>query len=379
MGFFDKMFFRKPKKSQESLYYNTGSVNSYNKQLNIEDNTYNSDIYAVTDLVSKHISALPIKVDSKNTDLYYLDKILNKAANKYLSSYDLWTSVMTECMINGQSFVEIVRGIDGKILCLEKLPYGNVTCTTNDDNTFIEYIVKKCDENNVTDTYVYDNTEILHFKYHPNFDDGGLISDSPLVSVIKEIETDDAISENIKKFIKTGLAYNILNHEKIGTSLTPDSKKALSKMFNDSILFDDLFVLDGTQKFESVNHADKLKAMLDADTVFVKAVSKVYGIPLQFLGQEQANSSNAELNKQLATALKNYIHIITKELQFKLNLIFEDDINVVGDVTSLMTDKDEESKMKLENKKLILEMVKAGMLTKEEALIEIDKINKGEI
>ena len=121
----------------------------------------NSDVFTAIDIISKDIASTSIRFNDADN---YLDedkkilKLLNKRPNPYLDSWHFKYIIVANMLLNGNSYVEIVRDDKGNPIELYHMQNKAVSIQQVDDKIKYDYI----DE---VDGHVrFDTDDVLHFR-----------------------------------------------------------------------------------------------------------------------------------------------------------------------------------------------------------------------
>lgn len=141
----------------------------------------NSDVFTAIDIIAKDIASTSIKFN--DTDSYLEDdkkilKLLNKRPNPYLDAWHFKYIIVANMLLNGNSYIEIVRDKNNTPIELYHMQNSAVSIEQVDDKIKYNYI----DE---VDGHVQLDTEdVLHFRM---FTLDGFNGYSPLFALANEI------------------------------------------------------------------------------------------------------------------------------------------------------------------------------------------------
>jgi HK97 family phage portal protein len=156
-------------------------------------------IYGIVRKIANTSSVVSIKVVDGNGDAmidHPLKRLLQRP-NPYLSEYGFWYSVIAGLLIDGVVYYEKQRNAGGMVIALWPLPANRVRPIVN--KTSVE-AYEVYDDNGTRQ--VLPAQDVLRFK---TYDPRGLLAQaSPCDVALSLIETDSALTEIIKTFLREG-------------------------------------------------------------------------------------------------------------------------------------------------------------------------------
>lgn len=261
----------------------------------------NPDVYSAVSTISNTVASCPF---ISNTAL--ISKMLNNPdVNNIRSGFNFWSSVLTNLLINGNSFCLIENG--GHAL---KFVENNQMTVTTDTNT-----------GNVRYTYQPDpstraqnvpSQQILHFKI---LSLDGIAGISPLYSLRDSLDLQTIGTQTLKDVFQSGI-HGMLNVSK--TDLSDSAKENLRQNFQ-KIASSGVGVSDDSIKFEQISVDEGLLKAIQTNNLASEKVASVFGLPSEFLGVENAHSSVSQsLKAMFLGSLTPYFEAIESELDNKL-------------------------------------------------------------
>ena len=158
----------------------------------------NSDVFTAIDIISKDIASTSIQFNDKDS---YLDddkkilKLLNRRPNPYLDAWHFKYIIVANMLLNGNSYVEIVRDDKGQPIELYHMQNNAVSIEQIDDKIKYNYIDER-------DGHVrFDTEDVLHFRM---FSMDGFNGYSPLFALANEIGISMGSKKFLDEFFKNG-------------------------------------------------------------------------------------------------------------------------------------------------------------------------------
>lgn len=298
----------------------------------------NSDLYAVTNLISSDIASM----QWHNTGP--LNEPLIRP-NSYTNSFNFWQSVVAKMLLYGNSYVLIQRDGD-TVVGFEQLQEDQVeSVMIAEGNNNLTYLVSFNDDR--PSTY-YEPHEILHFKL---LSVGSNINDqyfgkSPLLSLAPEIGLTSLSNELAKSALQNAINPSVLITIP-EAQLDKEVKNSIRDGFVESTTGDNYgkpIVVDSSAKLETLGISPEISKLLTNLNFTRDQVSKAFGIPSSFLeGSGDAQSSLQMTQSVYASALDRYKNAIQSELQLKLGVPVTLSTNITDDAfisrLTTLTDK----------------------------------------
>lgn len=246
----------------------------------------NSDIFTAIDIISKDIASTSIKFNDRDS---YLDadkkilKLLNKRPNPYLDAWHFKYIIVANMLLNGNSYVEIVRNEKGEPIELYHMQNSATSIQQVDDKIKYHYI----DE---LDGHVQlDVEDVLHFRM---FSLDGFNGYSPLFSLANEIGISMGSKRFLDDFFKNGgTSTAVLKY--IDGRYSDEELIEIKKNFENSQLKNNngLVMLDDTMDFKRLEVPTEVLNFLNSYKFSTQQVAKAFGLPMSKLGIETVNTS----------------------------------------------------------------------------------------
>lgn len=281
----------------------------------------NSDIFTAvstlaSDIASSPISVLTNSVEDESEDLY---KLLNERPNSYYSGFSLKYITVANALLNGQSFIEIMRDRHGNPIELIALRNSEVRIDQPKDLNEIVYYHNPIKSKTNSSERMIPADNILHIKF---FTLDGITGRSPLESLKYEIESQEAGKKLYIDFFKKGtLPGGVLKLSKaaVNDGSREKARENFEKAYSGTNNQQRVLVLDETMSFEQLQINTEVLNIVNNYSHGTKQIAKAFGLPPHKLGIEQVNTSLEQANLDyLTNTLSNYFAAIAAELNFKL-------------------------------------------------------------
>lgn len=246
----------------------------------------NSDVFTAIDIISKDIASTSIQFNDKDN---YLDddkkilKLLNKRPNPYLDAWHFKYIIVANMLLNGNSYVEIVRDDKGQPIELYHMQNSAVSIEQIDDKIKYNYIDER-------DGHVrFDTEDVLHFRM---FSVDGFNGYSPLFALANEIGISMGSKKFLDEFFKNGgTSTAILKYE--DGRYSDEELEIIRQNFENSQLKNNngLVMLDDTMTFDRLKVPTEVLNFLNSYKFSTQQVAKAFGLPLSKLGIETVNTS----------------------------------------------------------------------------------------
>ncbi|MDT0859930.1 phage portal protein [Staphylococcus pseudintermedius] len=246
----------------------------------------NSDVFTAIDIISKDIASTSIKFNDPES---YLDddkkilKLLNKRPNPYLDAWHFKYIIVANMLLNGNSYVEIVRNEYGEPIELYHMQNSAVSLEQIDDQIKYNYIDEKSGH------VRFDTDDVLHFRM---FSLDGFNGYSPLFALSNEVGISMGSKKFLDEFFKNGgTSTSILKYEDGRYS---DEELALIRQnFENSQSRNNngLVMLDDTMSFDRLKVPTEVLNFLNSYKFSTQQVAKAFGLPVSKLGIETVNTS----------------------------------------------------------------------------------------
>lgn len=274
----------------------------------------NSDLYAVTSLISADIAGAPFKGNSPFIEL------LNQPSTK-VSSYNHWQTYLLNVLLNGNGIMLIKRKPDGTPVELINVPTSSVVIDLDDVTGEITYKVNSFAG---LQSGTYPASDVIHTRimaYGSNPLDN-LLGHSPLESLSTELQQ-QAVSNRLSlATIRNAInPATVLKLPEAG-QMTDEAKEAVRKSFESANSGDNsgrTIILDETANLSSISiNADVAKYLSQLDWGRTQ-IAKAFGIPDSYLnGSGDQQSSLHMISALYVNGLNKYIEPMLSELNMKL-------------------------------------------------------------
>lgn len=274
----------------------------------------NSDLYAVTSLISSDIAGASFKGNSAYTEL------LNNPS-KTVPSYNVWQTYLLNVLLNGNGIMIIERDSKGLATELVNVPTQSVVIDLDEQTGQVTYKVNSFVG---LASGVYKDSDVIHTRimaYGSNQLDN-LLGHSPLESLSTELKQ-QAISNKLSLATITN-AINpatVLKLPEAGL-MTDEAKESVRKNFEQANSGDNAgrtIILDETANLSSISiNTDVAKYLSQLDWGRTQ-IAKAFGIPDSYLnGNGDQQSSLQMITALYVNGLNKYIEPMLSEINKKL-------------------------------------------------------------
>lgn len=260
----------------------------------------NPDVYSAVSTISNTVASCPF---ISSTPL--ISKMLNNPdVDNVRSGFNFWSSVLTNLLINGNSFALIEN--NGHALKFVENNQMTVTIDTNTGQVHYYY------SPNTQTTQEIAPSNILHFKI---LSTNGVCGISPLHALKDSLDLQSIGTQTLKDVFQSGV-HGMLSVSK--TDLSDEAKENLRQNFQ-KIASTGIGVSDDSIKFEQISIDEGLLKSIQVNNLSSEKVASVFGLPSEFLGVENAHSSVSQsLKTMFLNSLTPYFEAIQSELNNKL-------------------------------------------------------------
>lgn len=269
----------------------------------------NSDIFSAIRKIAGDIADTPLLYDDKSSQLgIKLDTLLNKAPNSNMNAWSFWFSIMSSCLLNGNSYARIERNSSNQITSIKVMPNNEVKVTINDAGALTYYY---------KDKYKMSSSEVLHFKI---FTKDGITGISPLYSLKNQIRIQDHKNKAMTKFLKSGL-YGKTVLKMSQANLDGKAKENIRNKWTDANNADSGTVVVMSEGEDLTNIPLDTSVLQIANSMpwTTREIASAFGLPPDVLGVENEHSNNTQsMLNYLQSTLTYYFRCITSELDAKL-------------------------------------------------------------
>ena len=293
-------------------------------------------VSSVIEIVTKVAKMkIELKKDGKR-ETNKIVSLLNEKPNRWQSAYNFKINVLTESILKGNAYIEIVRGEDGEVDSLRKLDFDRVTVleyTSTEGDEYIadiEYYVAVTKEGHLSSTSgdekidryvkdgkgrIIDNENMIHLK---PFNLGGVIGVSLLDYLKEDIEVGDNSKKFLKHFIQTGGSLGgQLDIDSNGNMMPEDAKQIILNNFNKTNSnYTGMVVTDSKVKYIPRQISDKVITSLLENKTSATRFAQMFQLPLHKMGISTSNMSLAQLNQDFK---RNTLGIYTQMMESEFN------------------------------------------------------------
>jgi len=260
----------------------------------------NPDVHSAISTISNTVASCPF---ISNTPL--ISKMLNNPdVDNVRSGFNFWSSVLTNLLINGNSFALIEQG--GHALKFVENSGIKVTIDTSTEQVHYYY------SPNTETTQEIAPSNILHFRI---LSTNGVCGISPLYALKDSLDlqaTGNATLRNM--FSKSIRGYLSVHKSDLNDSARSNLRDSFLKMVESG-----LAIGDDSISFQSINLDPNLIKAIQTNNLASEKVASVFGIPSEMIGLENAHSSVSQSLKTMFLAgMQQYFKAISSELNSKL-------------------------------------------------------------
>lgn len=323
----------------------------------------NSDIFTAIDIISKDIASTSIKFNDRDS---YIDadkkilKLLNKRPNPYLDAWHFKYIIVANMLLNGNSYIEIVRNEQGEPIELYHMQNSATSIQQEDDKIKYHYI----DE---LDGHVQlDVEDVLHFRM---FTLDGFNGYSPLFSLANEIGISMGSKRFLNDFFKNGgTSTAVLKYQE--GRYSEEELSLIKQNFENSQLKNNngLVMLDDTMSFDRLQVPTEVLNFLNSYKFSTQQVAKVFGLPTSKLAIENVNTSIKDSGiEYYRNTLYPIFSMMNAEIEEKLFAQAPYEVTLDYDVSRLI---DSDPQIKLER---VTQLFQKKIITLNEARAEFGK------
>jgi len=262
----------------------------------------NPDVYSAISTISNTVASCPF---ISSTPL--ISKMLNDPdVDNIRSGFNFWSSVMTNLLINGNSFCLIENGGHA----LKFIENNEMTVTVDTSTGNVSYRYQADPSTRAQDVPI---SQILHFKI---LSLDGIAGISPLYALRDSLDLQNIGTQTLKDVFQSGI-HGMLNVSK--TDLSDSAKENLRQNFQ-KIASSGVGVSDDSIKFEQISVDKGLLEAIQTNNLASEKVASVFGIPSEMIGLENSHSSVSQSLKTLfLQGLTPYFESVNNELNNKLS------------------------------------------------------------
>ena len=260
----------------------------------------NPDVYSAVSTISNTVASCPF---ISNTPL--ISKMLNDPdVDNIRSGFNFWSSVLTNLLINGNSFALIENG--GHALRFIENNQMTVTIDTNTGQVHYYY------SPNTQTTQEIAPSSILHFRI---LGTNGISGISPLYSLKDSLDLQATGNTTLKNMFSNSIRGYLSVHK---TDLNDSARSHLRDSFS-KMAENGLAIGDDSISFQSIELDPNLIKAIQTNRLSSSKIAACFNIPEQLLGIDSAHSSIDQSMKALfLEGLEGYFQSIASELNNKL-------------------------------------------------------------
>lgn len=329
------------------------TVTSYTSATAIE----NSDIFSGVNRIASDIASLELQYRLKNItqDSDNLTYLFNVKPNKYYNGYQLKFIIVANILLNGETFIEVIRDNKGKAIELYHIKNSQVTYK-QDASTKYELIYEVIGNNRIRRVKA---ENMLHFRF---FSLDGITGISPLRALKEDIDTQRNSKRFLNNFFKNGNQQGgILTYKdgKLNKEARDKLKEEWQKANAGTNEAHKVVVLDATMDYEAIEIDTEILKLVNTSNFTSEQIAKVLKIPPHMFGLTTTNMKLEEMNNSyVINTLNPYLQAITSEIRFKLG----------NEIRSYKFDMDAFKFVDIETKtKVVKERVSMGAISLNEA------------
>tara|TARA_Y100000401_G_scaffold5734_1_gene3883 strand:+ start:3716 stop:4906 length:1191 start_codon:yes stop_codon:yes gene_type:complete len=310
-------FFRPQKEEKRHVNYFTTLNQTQNYS---QDNALTfTAVWAAIRLLSESISCLPLSVykKEKNGDKTELTEdpvcyLLKYRPNTYQNKVTFLEKIMTDLLLDGNSYVQIVRNRNGRPVELLPLKYANMNTILKDNRLFYHN-----EQVNMT----MDSEDVLHFKLIT--DEDGYTGLSPIEQCKRAIAWGLDLEKYGKSFFENGAKLSgVLESDR---SLSTEAIERLRVSFNDNYSklkgANQTAVLEEGLKYKPIQISPDQAQWLNSRQFSIEEVCRIFNLPPHLLKDLSKSSfNNIEMQSQefVSYTLMPYLQRIELEMNIKL-------------------------------------------------------------
>ncbi|MFQ3790855.1 phage portal protein [Staphylococcus nepalensis] len=274
----------------------------------------NSDVFTATRIISADIASTKLKVKGHESNMVMNDvlNLFNNNPHSDLPGWHFKFIIIANMLLNGQSFVEIIRDKNDFPVGFHFL-HNDLVGIEEKDGEVIYNVSEDVEGNAVKIT----SEDILHFRYITL---DGYVGYSPLYALANEI----GISQGSKNFLKTffengATSTGVLTMKK--GNINGDQLKQMNENFIEKQMKNNggLIVIDESQDFKRLQVPTEVLNFLNSYKFSTSQVAKAFGLPVSKLGIETVNTSITQANLEyLQSTLDPIFKMMIAELETKI-------------------------------------------------------------
>ena len=253
-----------------------------------------STVYACVRVLAETIASLPLNVyesdgkgGSRIAETHPLEYLLHDAPNEEMTSFIWREQMMTQILLRGNSYSQIVRSGKTAILSIYPLLSSKLT-VDRDDSGALTYEYQTSEG----DTITLSPAEVLHI---PGMGFDGIMGYSPIALMKTTLGLTLAAEEYGSKVFGNGATpAGVLTHP--GRLKEPEKlRKAWNAAYGGSANAGKIAILEENMKFERISMPNNEAQFLETRKFQVSEICRIYRVPPHMVGDlEHATFSNIE-------------------------------------------------------------------------------------
>lgn len=253
-----------------------------------------STVYACVRVLAETIASLPLNVyesdgkgGSRIAQNHPLEYLLHDAPNEEMTSFIWREQMMTQILLRGNSYSQIVRSGKTAILSIYPLLSSNMT-VDRDDSGALTYKYQMADDNTIT----LSPAEVLHI---PGMGFDGIMGYSPIALMKTTLGLTLAAEEYGSKVFGNGATpAGVLTHP--NRLKDPEKlRNAWNAAYGGSANAGKIAILEEGMKFERISMPNSEAQFLETRKFQVSEICRIYRVPPHMVGDlEHATFSNIE-------------------------------------------------------------------------------------
>ena len=253
-----------------------------------------STVYACVRVLAETIASLPLNVyesdgkgGSRIAENHPLEYLLHDAPNEEMTSFIWREQMMTQILLRGNSYSQIVRNGKTAIMSIYPLLSSNMT-VDRDDSGALTYKYQMADENTIT----LSPAEVLHI---PGMGFDGIMGYSPIALMKTTLGLTLAAEEYGSKVFGNGATpAGVLTHP--NRLKDPEKlRNAWNAAYGGSANAGKIDILEAGMKFERISMQNSEAQFLETRKFQVSEICRIYRVPPHMVGDlEHATFSNIE-------------------------------------------------------------------------------------
>lgn len=253
-----------------------------------------SAVYACVRVLAETIASLPLHVyesdgkgGSRIAREHPLDYLVHDAPNEEMTSYQWREQMMTQILLHGNSYSQIVRSGKTNILSIYPLMSGSMT-VDRAENGKIQYEYATSDGESI----LLDPAEVLHI---PGMGFDGIMGYSPIALMKTTLGLTLAAEEYGSKVFSNGATPSgVLTHPNRPKDMEA-VRRSWNKAYGGSANAGKVAVLVEGMKFERISMPNNEAQFLETRKFQVSEICRIYRVPPHMVGDlEHATFSNIE-------------------------------------------------------------------------------------